>query len=115
MNVDEWNCNLDFEEKLLRVSFKKDLLSGNRVEWDNYTEAFIAKLKKLPKQWHTLVIDLIHIEAIHSLGLNFLVSIIRYASSLQVEITILVSNQRLRNILNFTGIAKHVNITQINS
>ena len=111
--MNECGCTLVSKEDVLTVSFDKNFLKDNRDEWDNYTYFSLDKLQQFAKTWKYLKIDIVGVQEIDSLGLCFLVSIIKFSFKRQADAEILVSSEHIAKALQRSGIAKRVKVTLI--
>ncbi|MEM9445143.1 MAG: hypothetical protein AAGA18_07295 [Verrucomicrobiota bacterium] len=96
----------DSEKKSLSLFFQGDLSSNNVIEKIEPIEDTLKRIRGMSEKWCSLKINLIQTKLIDSTGLNLIISLIKFAKSLDAEIEILVSSIHVDRVLkkiNFLG------------
>ncbi len=62
--------------------------------------------------WHTMELDLTHARMIDSMGLNFVVQILKWVKEHEAKTRILIRDKNLDRLLRFTRLTEHAEIIQ---
>ncbi len=100
----------DTKEHLLSLTFGTDLLSTNVEQLDTAARAVFARDDVRMSQWRTLVLDFSSVRMIDSMGINFLIQLLRVADGRKAKVKGIITRHNLHRLFLFTRLDKKIEL-----
>jgi len=101
------NTNLDHHTGIITVALAGDLLSTNA---DQFRAELGPLLDASPPEWKTFRLDLARAKMVDSVGLNFIITILKTVQKHGAKMQIVYANRNVHRTLLFTRLDKHVEL-----
>lgn len=103
---------LDSQNKTLTLAITGDLISSKAERLRPEINALLEPPADAPAQWTQLRLDLTGAKMVDSVGLNFIVSILKAVQKQSARMQILYSNQNVYRTFLFTRLDKHIELVK---
>jgi ABC-type transporter Mla MlaB component len=98
------------EHNVLHCAIRRDVLSTGVRELFDKLQAIQKDPKVQQSSWRTLELDLTGAKMIDSMGLNFIVQILKWAKERDAKAKILIQDKNLDRLLRFTRMNEHAEV-----
>jgi anti-anti-sigma regulatory factor len=97
---------------VLYLEVPGDIVSTGVRELSDQLGAVRALAEVKGAAWHTMELDLTHARMIDSMGLNFVVQMLKWVKEREAKTRILIRDNNLDRLLRFTRLNEHAEIIQ---
>jgi ABC-type transporter Mla MlaB component len=100
------------EQDVLHLTIRRDILSTRVRDLFEQLHAIQKDPQVLQPCWHTLELDLTHAKMIDSMGLNFIVHVLKWSKGRNAKARILIQDKNLDRLLRFTRMNEHAEVVR---
>ena len=98
------------EHDVLYLAIRRDVLSTGVRDLFDKLNALQKDPQVLQSSWRTLELDLTGAKMIDSMGLNFVVQILKWAKERNAKAKIVIQDKNLDRLLRFTRMNEHAEV-----